>query len=231
MYGSWPRGFARYDPVTGKAGISVDVSSDDKFERAHIAGAVTPDGGFAVYATQGDTYDIDLDRSLPLADAVILCRSNLQERRRVTGLLSQAITFDSMAQDRPQVTSLTINGAGNIFLSVLAREDADSRGGIYEFNADGVILRKLDVEMSFWDQLASGPYGSLWYSDPWQGDFKHVTAAGVQRIDLSALATEAETPIGNVVDIATYLNGDVAIVTNSYHMVRISVHSDQCGIV
>ena len=154
MYGSWPRGFARYDPVTGKAGISVDVSSDDKFERAHIAGAVTPDGGFAVYATQGDTYDIDLDRSLPLADAVILCRSNLQERRRVTGLLSQAITFDSMAQDRPQVTSLTINGAGNIFLSVLAREDADSRGGIYEFNADASFCASL---------MSRCPFGTNWH--------------------------------------------------------------------
>ena len=226
MHDSGPSGFARYEPVSGKIGKPHETSPKDTFDRAYIPGAVTPDGGFAVYATQDDSHDQDLDPSLPLPDAVILYGSDMRERRRVTGLLTQAIASDPMVQNRPEVSSMAVNGAGNIFLSVMADEDTDTRGGIYEFNADGVFQRRLDIEMSFWGRLASGPDGSLWYGDPWRGDLQRATAAGVQRIDLSALARAAEQDIGNVVGVATYPNGDVGVITNNHHLVRIAVDPD-----
>ena len=223
MYDSSPNRFSRSNPITGEVGTSVNTSPEDKFERAtDVNGAVTPDGGFAIYATQGDSHDAELDPSLPLPDAVILYGRDLRERRRVTGLLTQAIASDPMVQTRPRVSSMAINGAGNIFLSVRAGEDADSRGGIYEFNADGVFQRRLNIEMSFLGSLASGPDDSLWYADPWRGDLQRSTTGGVQRIDLSAVARAANSDIGNVVSVATYPNGDVGVVTNSHHLVRIA---------
>lgn len=221
----WPGGFVRYDPVTGQMAKPVKAAQDDDFRRAYIAGAVTPDGGFAVYATLKDDHDSDsdLDPSLPLRDAVILYGSDLRERRRLTGLLAQAIAVDPMVQTRPRVSSMTINGAGNIFLSMLADEDSDSRGGVYEFNADGVFQRRMEIEQTFWGDLAAGPDGSVWYADPWRSDLQRATGAGVQRIDLSTLARDAGRDIGNVVGIATYPNGDVGVITNNHHLVRIAL--------
>ena len=224
LYNSYPKGFGNYDPVTGRIVESVEMAAEEEFNRANIAGAVTPNGGFAVYATRDDNHGSHTEASLPPPDALIIYGSDMIERRRLTGLLKQAIARDPMVQKPPRVSSITMNGAGSIFVSVLADQDTDSRGGVYEFNADGVFQRRLEIEMDYWGSLASGPDNSLWYTDPWRSDLQRQTGSGINRIELSELSRASNQEIGNVVAVATYPNGDVGIVTNSSHLVRIALN-------
>ncbi len=221
LHGGWPGRFGRYDPLEGRITEVVELPDDDAYAPVRVQGAVTPNGGFAVYGLLRDAEGVD--PGLPLPDAVTFYGRNLRERRRLTGLMTQAVAADPMVQGRPEVSSLAINGAGNIFLNLQAREDTDSRGGVFEFNADGVFQRRIAVEQGIWGDLAASPDGSLWYGDAWVRDLQRIIGPEVQRIGFSGLAEAAGQGIGNCATIAAYPNGDIGLATLDDQLIRVAL--------
>lgn len=222
LYNSGPRQFIRFDPDSGTVTAREDIIGNGQYDMPYISGFATSDGGFAVYEERRSDQDYDTNLSLPLLDAIVFYGADLREKRRLVDLISKAVAPDQMVQKRPRVTSFVVNGAGSIFISLKTAEDEDSRGGIYEFNADGVFQRRIVVEQGIAGDLVLSPDGSLWYGDAWLRILQRIIGSDVQRLDLSAVAYQGEENIGNVAAIATYPNGDIGIATYGYQLVRVS---------
>lgn len=225
LYNSGPRQFIRFDPDSGTVTAREDIIGNGRYNMPYISGFATSDGGFAVYEEQRLDHAHDTNISLPLPDAIVFYGADLREKRRLNDLISKAVAFDQMVQRRPRVTSFVVNGAGSIFISLKTTEDEDSRGGIYEFNADGVFQRLIAVEQGIAGDLVLSPDGSLWYGDAWLRNLQRITGSNVQRLDLSEVAYQSEESIGNVAAIAAYPNGDIGIATYGYQLVRVALNT------
>lgn len=224
LHDSYPPRFARFDPVSGKIKKTAEVTFPEGYEMPRLRGAITPEGGFAIYQTK-DVED-DVNPSLPVPDAIVFYDANMREKRRLTDLMPQAVAADPMVQKRPEVSGIAINGAGSIFINLQVDEDADSRGGIFEFNADGVFQRRIAIEQGIWGDLVSSPDGSLWFGDAWINDLQRIVGTETQRISLSALGADGEQGVGNCAAIAVYPNGDIGLATMNHQLVRIALNKD-----
>lgn len=180
----------------------------------------TANGGFAVYSGSESIHS-HFHGKLE-QDELVIFGPTLKEIKRLRGLIGKAVAHDPMVTRAPTVSSVAINAAGSIFLNLHPAEDHDTRGGIYEFNAEGVFQRKIAVEQAWHGQLAVGQDGVLWYADAWQNTLQRIAPEGtVTTISLSGLHDGPQTALGNGAAIATYANGDVALTTMNHRFVRL----------
>ena len=181
--------------------------------------ALTTQGGIAVYSTQ----DHGLGRSGSEApkDRITIFGPDLKERRHLSGFLAQAIAPDPMVQQWPEVTAIAVDPAGSIYLNIRAGEDHDLRGGIVEFNADGKLLRRIEVDQDWHGHLAISADQTLWYGDAWRNDLQRITGEGRSHLALAGLAKTADAALGNVAAFALYPNGDIALATMNHRFARL----------
>lgn len=212
----------RIDPLLGKIVAAAPAPEVDAHWVSGEGSCVTADGGLALYRVAPRKSDDD--PSLPPADTLILLDRNLIERRRLTGLMSQALAADPMVTRAPVATGIAINAAGSIYIVLKRGEEADSRGGIFEFNADGRFQRRIVTTSKFYPCLVARPDGRIWLSDPWDAMLEEVTPEGIRRVGLTAVGREGGTPMGNIRAISAYANGDLAVLgVASSRFARISV--------
>lgn len=185
----------------------------------NAAYALTAQGGIAVYSTQ----DHGLGRSGGEApkDQITIFGPDLKEQRHLSGFLAQAIAPDPMVQQWPEVTAIAVDPAGSFYLNIRANEDNDLRGGIFEFNADGRLLRRIEVDQKWHGQLAISADKTLWYGDAWRNDLQRISGDGRSYLALSGLAKTADAALGNVAAFALYPNGDIALATMNHRFARL----------
>jgi len=221
LFESNERQLVRFNVQNGQVTERDAIKVNDAYIRENWLAFATPDGGFATYQRQ-DT-DFINPSSVPQSDLVVFYDADLREKRTLRDLISQAVASDPLVQEAPVVTDFVVNGAGSIFLNLLAREDSDSRGGIYEFNADGQFQRRIVIEHGFYGDLALGADGAIWYSDPWLNFLQRIDGPEIAQYDLSALSFETGEPIGLPNEIMTFPNGDVGVTTGADRLVRIEI--------
>lgn len=185
----------------------------------NAAYALTAQGGIAVYSTQ----EHGLGRSGGAApqDQITIFGPDLKERRHLSGFLAQAIAPDPMVQQWPEVTAIAVDPAGSFYLNIRAGEDNDLRGGIFEFNADGTLLRRIEVDQDWHGHLGIGADRTLWYGDAWRNDLQRITGEGRSHLALAGLAKTADAALGNVAAFALYPNGDIALATMNHRFARL----------
>lgn len=175
--------------------------------------AVTPDGGLAYYQTENKR---DGDQ-----DVLIFYGPDFQEKRRLTGLLAKALANDPMVKDPPVVGALAIAGSGNIYLDVRAREKMDARGGIYEFNGDGVFLRRIAVDQGINEELLVTGKGDIWYRDSWSSALQYVTASGVK-----SYYPQGKNSMVNLWAFAIFTNDELVVATAQSRLIRLRLTAD-----
>lgn len=200
----------RIDPMSGEVTSSHPAPEGEGHWVNGEGSCVTPDGGLALYRVAPRSADDD--DSLPPPDTLILLDRNLNEQRRLTGLMSQAMAADPMVSTAPTATSIAINGAGSTYIVLKRGEDQDSRDGIFEFNADGRFQRRIAITPKFFPHIIASPDGRLWLSDPWDNMLEEVRPEGIRRVDLTTAGQGEGTHIGNIRSIAAYPNGDIAVI-------------------
>lgn len=126
-----------------------------------------------------------------------------------------------MVKEWPSVTAIAVDTAGSFYLNIRAQEDNDLRGGIFEFNANGKLQRRIEVEQSWHGRLAIGPNNGLWYGDAWRSDLQHISVHGRKRLELSGLASGPVEALGNLACFAFYPNGDIGVVTMNHRFARL----------
>lgn len=185
----------------------------------NAAYALSAQGGIAVYSTEG--HGVGRSGAGAPQDRITFFGPDLKERRHLSGFLAQAIAPDPMVQQWPEVTAIALDPAGSIYLNIRAQEDHDLRGGIFEFNADGRLLRRIEVDQSWHGHLAMGADKTLWYGDAWRNDLQRISGAGRSHLALSGLAKTADAALGNVAAFALYPNGDIGLVTMNHRFARL----------
>ncbi|ADO42718.1 hypothetical protein [Ketogulonicigenium vulgare] len=209
--------FHRLDLMNGQILETVDEPKRD-FWVASSGSCPTPDGGFATYTMEDAARD-SATSSLPGPDELLIFGRDMKLRRRLTGLMAQALAADPMIADAPRASSIVIDAAGSIFIDITAAGDLDPRCGIFEFNANGVFQRRIAIEQAYWGQIAGAPDGSLWYADPWMSALQQVHAGGVRKI-YAPTAAGREMQLGQPNAIAFYNNGDLAVLGMYNRLIR-----------
>lgn len=201
---------ARLDPVTGTLKDRVPMPENDGYWTNGEGSCVTPDGGLAIYFVASPAKG--RPASLPGHDTLVLLDRDLAPRRRLTGLMAQALADDPMVSKPPSATSISINAAGSIFIAVKRNEDTDSRDGIFEFNADGRFQRRIETGPKFFPQIIASPDSTIWLSDPWESELGRVTPKGLLPVSLASVGAERGEGMGNIRAIAAYPNGDLGVI-------------------
>lgn len=206
---------ARVDVMTGD--VKAQVPGPDFINDWTLGAAqcVTPEGGIAIYrvpdALNPDRHSLGYGSSVPGEDVLIVLDRNLNETRRLRGLLSQAIAADPMVEQSPEPVSIAMDGSGSFYLYVIPREDNDARGGVFEFNADGRFQRRLQVEQAYFGEITVAPDNSLWLADSWMTKLQHITAGGVKSYETTRLGQNKGDGLGNILSVATYPDGSLAL--------------------
>lgn len=202
---------------TGELIEEVRPASDPRGWGASYAN--TAEGGIAAYSTDGHGFGSRTE-TVP-RDRIVVYGPDLKEKRVLSGFLAQAIAPDPMVSEWPRVTAIEVDAAGSIFLNIKPSEDNDPRGGIFEFNADSRLLRRIEVAQAWQGRLAITPDTALWYGDAWRSDLQRISLAGRQVFPLSGLAATRDEALGNVAAFAAYPNGDLGVVTMNHRFVRL----------
>lgn len=207
--------FLRVEAKTGRLIKRVPAPNSDIGSGSHYT--TTPEGGIAAWVSTTSL----LNSGFKTTDQLIVFGPDLREKHRLSGLLQKAIAPDPMIRTLPEVTDLAINSAGSIFLNMRATEDHDPRGGIYEFNANGVFQRRIAVEQAWHGRIAIGPRNEIWYGDPWMNELQIIATSGEIRRLRPPASTSGETAVGNLADFAFYPNGDIGIVSMNHRFLRL----------
>lgn len=213
------RTFGRLDIMTGKI---LDTFVPVKLEHRSWLdnlGANMADGGFARYFQ--DSGSREGDSSLPGSDTLIIFSADGIEQRRLTNLIEQAIAPDPMIRKAPGASGFAMDSAGNIYICMTRKEDTDTRGGIYEFNANGVFQRKISIEQAYTGHIAATADGIIYYSDPWMSDVQRVVNGTIERVSLSDIGRNSRDGLGMPGAIALYTNGDLGMLTHNDRFLRI----------
>jgi len=193
------------------------------------AQCVTPEGGVALYrvpdALNPDRRSLGYGSSVPGEDVLILLDRSLQESRRLSGLLTQAIAADPMVEQAPAPVSIAMDGNGSIYLYVIPREDHDARGGVFEFNADGRFQRRVQVEQAYFGEIVIGADNSLWLADSWMTKLQHITAVGVKSYETTGLGEKKGEGPGNILSVAAYPDGSLALL-GRHRVLRVELIHD-----
>ncbi|AGT09353.1 hypothetical protein [Paracoccus aminophilus] len=214
----------RLDPLSGAVKDRVPMPENDGYWTNGEGSCVTADGGLALYFVAPPTKG--QPASLPGPDTLVLLDRDLRERRRLTGLMAQALAADPMVSRPPSATSIAVNAAGSIFIALKRGEDTDGRDGIFEFNADGRFQRRIETGPKFSPQIISDPGSALWLSDPWESELGQVTSGGIRSVDLAPIGRDRGESIGNIRAISAYPNGDLAVIgVGSARFARVHVLS------
>lgn len=207
--------FLRIEAKTGRLITRVEAPGTG-IGRGHRY-TTTPEGGIAAWIST----DTLLQSGGSAGDQIIFFGPDLRETRRLSGLLQKAIAPDPMIRSLPEVTDLAINSAGSLFLNARPVEDHDPRGGIYEFNAEGVFQRRIGVKQAWHGRIAIGPGDEIWYGDAWMDELQIIATTGEIRRLRPPPATGRETAVGNISDFAFYPNGDVGMSSMNHRFVRL----------
>ena len=177
-----------------------------------------PSGGFAAYEENRPTAG---EKDKMPQDGLTLFGPDLRPRQSVAGLISQAIAPDPMVSNNPIVTSIALSPSGLIYLNIHALDDHDNRGGIYEYNGEGRLLRRIEIEQSWHGRILLAGEDVIYYGDPWRDDLQRISKKGRETMKLSQLASKAEERAGQISALALYPDGDLALATMNHRFLRL----------
>lgn len=214
-----PDGFERREPVTGRI---VRVIGEDELSLKGGAGktATTPDGGFAVYYARDSYSGADPGKGVP-DDRIAYFGPDGSVGRVVGPLIGKVFQPDPAVPELPDISAMTIDGAGTIYLLFHKKEEFDTRDGLYAFSPEGVFLRKIEITQKFYGMLVATADGTLFHADPWMTEITRIKGAETTKIDMTDLKADPAVELGMPFEMAAFPDGDLGLATGSNRYLRI----------